>query len=162
MDLCQWPEAVLLLVLVEPGLECRCHSSESSPSPLSCPRGHVELPGDGRGWRGRSLGRGREPGGRAGGQEGGQPCGPQGEKQERLWALCGVEQTEQVGDSLCPGCWGAGSGAEQSTGPLCWTPGWPTRPGRPGPEYGPSSWSLMSCFVGGLWGVRVGHDRARG
>ena len=67
MDLCQWPEAVLLLVLVEPGLECRCHSSESSPSLLSCPRGHVELPGDGRGWRGR------EPGGGAGGQEGGQP-----------------------------------------------------------------------------------------
>lgn len=74
MDLCQWPEAVLLLVLVEPGLECRCPSLESSASLSSCPRGRVELPGDGRGWRGRELGEGQvlrrvgshEEGGKAG------------------------------------------------------------------------------------------------
>lgn len=128
MDLCQWPEAVLLLVLVEPGLECRCHSSESSPSLLSCPRGHVELPGDGRGWREQGAwGGGREPGGRAGGQRVGSHEGPKEKAGEAVGPCVWREQTEQVGDSLCPGCWGAGSGAEQSTGPLA--AGWPTRPG---------------------------------
>lgn len=41
-----------------------------NPALLSCPRGHVELPGDGRGWRGREPGEGQGAWGRAGGQGG--------------------------------------------------------------------------------------------
>ena len=43
--------------------------------------------------------------------------GPRGEKQERLWAPLWQEQAEQVGESLCPGCWGAGSGQSRARAP---------------------------------------------
>lgn len=118
MDLCQWPEAVLLLVLVEPGLECRCHSSESSPSLLSCPRGHVELPGDGRGWRGR------EPGGGAGSLGEGQVVrrvgsheGPKERSRRGCGPLCGENRLSRLETACVLDAGGAGSGQSKARAP---------------------------------------------
>lgn len=89
----------------------------------------------------RSVGSHEDPGG--------------GEAGEVVRFICGKNRIRRVGqESLCPGCWGHRRGAEQSMGPLCWTPSQPALPGMPSPENGPS-WSLTSCF-GRILGVGQG------